>query len=444
MPRVLFVSYTFPPVGGAGVQRLTKWLKYLPASCWDTSVLTVGNPSVPVTDSSLGFDVPATTRVVRARTLEPSYSLKMAMAGAAEGPRRAISRWQSTLRAAAGVVLQPDPQVLWVPGAVRAGRRLLSEVAHHAIVATGPPFSSFLVAARLARKARLPLVLDFRDEWDLSSRYWENRPRDPLSRAVQSRMQAILLRRAQLVLATTRRSVAALAEQCRLVGSTARTTCIYNGYDADDFATSAAPPSTPGRFRLAYVGTLWALTDARPLVTGLRHLSERWPQLAGGLEVVVAGRRTEAQSALLAGARGQPFRVTLLDYVEHTAAVELMKNSDALCLLLSDVPGADRVVPAKLFEYMAARRPILAIAPRGEVRELLEDHPATYACDPGNAASIAASIAGAVEAHRVGQQTNWRGWDPERFSRARLTAQLAEALQAIATSGAVRHGASGR
>jgi glycosyltransferase involved in cell wall biosynthesis len=430
MPRALFVSYTFPPVGGAGVQRLTKWLKYLPRHGWDSSVLTVDNPSVPVSDASLGPDVPIATRVIRARTLEPSYSLKLAVAGGGEGGARP-SRWQAAFRATAGVLLQPDPQALWAPGAVRAGRRLLSEVPHDVVVATGPPFSSFVVGFRLAKAARLPLVLDFRDEWDLSSRYSENRPKDPVSRFLQARMQSHLLSRAQIVLATTQRSAAHLADKCRLAGSAARTTCIYNGYDADDFQPKATRPMVQDRFRLAYVGTLWALTDVAPLIEGLRLFADRSPQLAATLEVVFAGRRTEAQSAVLATAAGHPFKVTLLDYVDHVSAVEVMKASDALCLLLSDVPGAERVVPAKLFEYMAARRPIVAIAPPGEARDLLEGHPAVYGCKPSEPSAIAVSIARVVEATHAGQSVDWRAWNPERFSRARLTAELAETLATL-------------
>jgi glycosyltransferase involved in cell wall biosynthesis len=283
----------------------------------------------------------------------------------------------------------------------------------------------------LAKATRLPLVLDFRDEWDLSSRYSENRPKDALSRFVQARMQSHLLRRAKLVLATTARSAATLAEKCRLVRSAARTTCIYNGYDADDFQPSASEPVAQDRFRFAYVGTLWALTDVAPLIEGLRLFADRSPQLAATLEVVFAGRRTEAQTAILASAAGLPFKVTLLDYVDHVSAVEILKSSDALCLLLSDVPGAERVVPAKLFEYMAARRPLVAIAPPGEARDLLEAHPASYGCEPSEPSAIAASIARVVEAKRAGHSVDWQAWNPERFSRARLTAQLAETLKTL-------------
>src|SRR5436309_676692 len=84
--RVLFVAYQFPPVGGAGVQRITKFVKYLPYHGWRASVLTVANPSVPVMDDSLSADIPPGTIVRRAQTLEPGYALK-AVVSAGGGTR---------------------------------------------------------------------------------------------------------------------------------------------------------------------------------------------------------------------------------------------------------------------------------------------------------------------------------------------------------------------
>jgi hypothetical protein len=89
------------------------------------------------------------------------------------------------------------------------------------------------------------------------------------------------------------------------------------------------------------------------------------------------------------------------------------------------------VVPAKLFEYMAARRPILAIAPEGEARGLLQGHPATYGCHPADAEAIAGAIGSAVERDSVGNPLSWEGFDPTPFSRTRLAAELALNLRQV-------------
>jgi glycosyltransferase involved in cell wall biosynthesis len=437
-PRVLLVTYPFPPVGGAGVQRVTKFVKYLPRHGWDVSVLTVTNPSVPLQDNSLGRDVPAETVIRRARSLEPGYAVKATVASGTEGGvggsrRGGVKRLiAGPLRRAATLLLQPDSQILWRPGAVAAGRRLLAELPHDAILASGPPFSTFLIAAALARRVDLPLVLDYRDEWTISNEYWENKRLDPLSRAIQQRMQRRVLRAAQAVVATTRASTESLAKLIQRVGGTARASCIYNGFDPEDFAPDLSP-SRPddGRFRLTYAGTLWNLTSVAPLVEAVNRLVGRCPALAARLELVFAGRRVGSQAESLAALRESPCCLVEHPYLDHEAVVRLMRESDALCLLLSDLPGVGRVVPAKLFEYMAASRPVLTIAPRGEAWELLESYPGgrfVPADVDGIADWLASSIAGGGGQDGSGS-VRYKAGD---FTREHQAQELAELLGSLA------------
>jgi glycosyltransferase involved in cell wall biosynthesis len=432
--RVLFISYPFPPVGGAGVQRTTKFVKYLPACGWLPSVLTVANPSVPAFDDSLVKDIPEETLVRRARTWEPGYAVKTAViaGGTSEGRRRGglggVAK--GLVRGLAKSVLQPDPQVLWLPGAVREGKRLLRDVPHAAIVASGPPFSTFLIGARLSRATGVPLVLDYRDEWDISSAYWENKGLGRASHAVQTWMQHRAARAARVLLATTQASAAALETTRQRAGSTARVECIYNGFDPDDFppAPAAAPP---GPYRLAYVGTLWNLTSVAPLVEAVSRLAERSPDLAADLELVFAGRRTEPQQQLLGRLRGLPCRLVEHPYLSHDQALDLIRSADGLCALLSDLPHAQRVVPAKIFEYMAARRPVLAIGPEGEMWGLLREYPAAYTHAPADVGGVADSLAREIRRRRAGKAPAFGGWDGARYGRPSQARQLAGLLEAL-------------
>lgn len=391
--RVLVVSYTFPPTGGAGVQRVCKFTKYLGQFGWQPTVLTVANPSVPVLDRSLEADLPDDVAVVRARSWEPGYKFKRQAAGSQEQavkPGR-VTMKQRLMRIAGRIasgVLQPDPQILWYPGAVATGKRLLREENFDAIFVTAPPFSALLVGVALARYAKVPLVVDYRDEWTLSNKYWENKKLGPISNWVQSRMERRVLRTARAVLATTRSSAEALREHCAAAGSKALVSWIYNGYDSDDFAHRSVRPSDASRFRLVYTGTLWNLTSVAPLVAAIRRLAAQSPELASRLDVVVIGRRTDAEKAHLELLRDLPCRLITHDYLDHSAALDEMCSADANCLLLSDVPGAGRVVPAKLFEYMASRRPILALAPQGESWQLLDQYPLAYRFNPADADGV--------------------------------------------------------
>jgi glycosyltransferase involved in cell wall biosynthesis len=434
--RVLFVAYLFPPVGGAGVQRTSKFVKYLPEFGWLPSVLTAANPSVPLYDRSLLDDVPPELLVRRARTWEPGYALKASVAATDDRPTPGFGLlrglFKAVVRTGSNLVLQPDAQVLWLPRALREGRQLLEEVPHDAIIATGPPFSTFLVGAALSQHSGLPLVLDYRDEWGLCNTYSENRAQGPVTQWVQWRMQRRVVRQAQVLLATTRSSARALDAVRRRAAASAQVSWIYNGYDPDDFADFDPPCPLPDRpYRLAYVGTLWNLTSVRPLVDAVGRLTEQRPELVSCLELVFAGRRTGAQQQILDRLKGLPCRVVEHPYTDHRGAIEVLRRADGLCVLLSEVAGAERVVPAKVFEYMAARRPVLAIAPLGELADLLRDHPAARHFTPSDIAGIAQGLAAEIERHRAGRPAPLDGWDASMHDRRRQAQRLARLLSAL-------------
>ncbi len=456
--RVLVVAYVFPPAGGAGVQRVTKFVKYLPEFGWDCSVLTVANPSVPVFDETLAKEIPESTVVRQARTLEPGYALKNAVSAGSDtassstqggGLKKLI---KSMVRAVGNAVLQPDAQILWYPGAVKEGMQLLSELKHDAIFVTAPPFSSFVTGAALSRRSGLPLIVDYRDEWGISNQFQENRQKSSLSHCLQNRMQQKVLRQASAVVATTGRSAESVTESVKRANGTATVSCIYNGYDSADFPVStrgtdvACPESnmdaskdslvsTERRLRIAYVGTLWNLTSIEPVVTAIEKLAVEDSEKAARIDLVVAGRSTAAQDEILDRLQTLPCRLIREGYVDHRKAIEIMRQADVQCLLLSDVPEAGRVVPAKTFEYLALGGQILYVGPAGEVSEILADFPQTDSFLPAETDEIADYFSRRLEASRTDSEKADSAL-AARFERRTLTRQLAEILNQTCDTGA--------
>ena len=440
--RLLLIAYQFPPVGGAGVQRVTKFVKYLPQFGWQVTVLTVKNPSVPILDESLLRDIPKQTILARAKTWEPGYAIKslVARANTPSAPTfRSVIRSsiKNALRSLANGVLQPDPQILWVPDAIRMGRELLSSQTYDAILASGPPFSTFLVGRALSLRCGVPLAVDYRDEWDLANEYMENRKFGRMASFIQRRQQERVLRSASAVIATTQASAARLKSSLERAGSQARASCIYNGFDPDDFPAAANEQATrrsDAPLRVVYVGTLWKLTSMAPFGEALRALSNRLPDLGRRFKLVVAGRRTPEEQQSLDSLQAATGCVEQLAYVEHKDAVALMRSADILLANLADLPGTDRVLPAKAFEYLAVRRPILALTPRGELWSLLQQHPGTALFNPANVGDIAAFLEFSLE-HGVnpdvqqGLHADLDGLD--RISQCR---QLAEILEGVAAT----------
>jgi glycosyltransferase involved in cell wall biosynthesis len=440
--RVLFVSYLFPPVGGVGVHRVTKFVKYLPHFGWDCSVLTVANPSTPLIDGSLRRDVPVSTVVCRAKTLEPGYGMKAAVGGGTRDKTGGVIACakrmaKSIVRCAINTVLQPDPQILWRPAALREGRKLLKETPHDAIIATGPPFSSLLLGAALARSSKLPLILDYRDEWGISNAYWENKQHSWFSNMIQKRMQFSAVRAAEVLLATTPSSAKELERTSEAANSRARARFIYNGFDPDDFGAESRHHARTDygngvdRCRLAFVGTLWNLNPIGPVVNGLLQFIDRRPDLAASLEIVIAGRRTAEQEAELDRLEQSPVKVVRQPFMAHDEAVRLMHDADALLLINADKPETHRIINAKTFEYMAARRPIFVVAPQGDLWDVTVNLPGTIQVAPSKPEVVAEGFVKLLERHVAGVRFDARVWDITRFERKRLAHELAELLDDV-------------
>jgi glycosyltransferase involved in cell wall biosynthesis len=438
--RALLIAYSFPPVGGAGVQRPAKWTKYLPHFGWDVTVLTPENPSTPLRDDSLLAEIPPETRILRAKTWEPDYRVKQQMASTADAigrqslSQRVRSLAKSVAKTAALAALQPDLQVLWVHNAIQAASTELRRVRHDAILVTAPPYSALLIGAALKKRFGLPLVFDFRDEWDLSNRYLEQAPRGWWSRCVQFRMQRSLLKRADAVIATTQSSAETYQAKLVEVGNAAKSHCIYNGFDPEDFAFADGPLPERKRdetFRLVYAGTLWNLTDIEPLVLAIERLQQANSTLLSRLEFVCVGRKTADQQRLLDRVRHTACRAEFPEYCRHQEVAGWLHGAGALCLTLADVPGAERVVPAKLFEYLAARKPILAIVPHGEAARLVRRLRPDGQFVPRDVEGIANWLADRL---RPGRHRGLPGGSPEmlaEFSRPYLTGRLAEVLNSV-------------
>ncbi len=429
------ICYAFPPVGGAGVQRSVKFVKYLSAYGWYPIVLTVKNPSVPVQDTDLIEDIPPETTVLRSRTWEPGYRFKKQLLtpGTSEP-----SRWKPWLRNIASSWLQPDPQILWNHSAWRAGLAESRVTRFDAIYVSGPPFSSFLLGARFKQRLGLPLILDFRDEWSLSARYLENQPRGGRLYQRQMRLFESVIRDADGLLATTQASAAELRRCVDAIGATATVQCIYNGYDPDDFVPLTRARTPSDRFRMVYTGTLWRLTNIEPLVRAMLELTSSHPGLASKLELQIVGRRTADQDEYLRKLESTSIRMEITDYLPHLQSLKKGADSDALVLLLSDLPGAERVVPGKLFEYLALNRPMLAIVPVGETRQLLDrHHVSSFAAS--DIEGIRSWLVRSIESKTAGRWTETQGnaqqlsepIDLEWCNRIHLTEQLATLLDRI-------------
>ncbi len=368
--RALVVSYAFPPVGGGGVQRSVKLVKFLPELGIDPAVLTVRNASAPLHDHTFDRDFPPGMEIVRARTLEPGYGVKQATLAYREDEELPLrARLKGKTMHAAKQLLVPDAQVLWLPGAESAlARRLWGPRPDDVVFITSPPFSQFWLAPLARLKPGTAVVLDYRDEWStLRAAYGILQAQ--ISTVMDQVMETRLVRSAHAITTATEEFRNNLLNRFSFLDPE-RVVAIPNGYDPDDFP-SPLPSPPQDRFVISYAGTIFKLTGARGLLGAVRLLHERAPELAKLLHVRFMGRIVESEKPWFDGM--DRFGVETVGYVPHERVLEELGRSHMTLCLLDEAEGVERVYPAKIFELMNLDRPVLTLAPEGALTRLVRE-----------------------------------------------------------------------
>jgi glycosyltransferase involved in cell wall biosynthesis len=412
--RVLLVTMYFPPAGGGGVARPLKLATHLPELGIETHVLAPDDPKWVARDDEL--DIPADAHVHRARYVGPRGRLPAEELHGLSGADRALR--QATLFSRR--LLMPDEFVSWGLTAIPAARRIVREEGIDIVVTTSPPASVNLIGAAVKQATGVPWVADLRDSVAANP----DRRVDRLSVRVKERGQALVARlvakHADAVVTVSD----AISLEMRDLGAE-RVETIPNGCDFDDF--EGLEYRRGDRFRITHTGSFFGHRDPRTFLTALAE--------ADGDVVArfVGGLRSADQE--FAASLGLGDRVEVIPHVPRRSALELQRDSDALLLLLPDAGGRGRTVPSgKIYEYLAAERPILAaVPPDGVAAELVRRADAGIVVAPDDVAALRAAISG-LHARWAAGALEGGGLTPElreRLSRRTRSGEFAELLGSL-------------
>lgn len=390
--RLLLVTYYFPPSGGAGVQRILKWTKYLRDFGVEPVVLTVEAGAYPRLDPTLLDDVPAGVAVHRTPTLDP-FGLYARLTGrtrqeAVNETTGHIGEGDSVVERLArwvrGNLFIPDARVGWVPFAVARGRRLAAAGEVDAVLTSGPPHSVHLTGWGLQRLTGCPWIADLRDPWtDIS--YYDELPRAAAAVALDRALERAVLRHADAVVTVSPAWRDLLrAKVARAPGAFH---VIHNGFDPADFEEGPAPPD---RFVLAHVGSLYGSRSPEALWEALARLHEQGA--VPRLRLRLVGRVGEDVLATLAAYGLEPI-LEHVPYRPHREATLEMQRATLLLLTMEGAQHYQGLITGKLYEYLAAGRSVLALGPPdGDAAALLRETDAGAVLPSDDTAAIVAYL----------------------------------------------------
>jgi glycosyltransferase involved in cell wall biosynthesis len=406
MRRVLVVSYYFPPSPNVAALRMRGLARYLPAHGWEPVFLTAEAPgALPVPDEARAVRVPdpgpVSARLKSLVGFDPgrSFQEQLGVPSAARTGKRPWSR--KLFMRVKGLIVFPDEQLLWGRRALPEGRRLIREERFDAILSSSPPPTAHRIARDLQDRSRLPWVADFRDLWTLGHIYEHGRVR----RWVESVFEQRTLATADALVTVS----SPLAERLETLHRGREVAAIPNGWDARDWAGLEATAPEPRELAIVHAGSLYqGRTDPLPLLRAARKLLDARVldpatfriRFYGDSEPWLAG---DSAKLGLEGVVEQLGRIPREEVLRREASAQ------ALLLLVWQDPAEPGIYSAKVFEYLGARRPILAIGgpEKSVVRDLLERTGAGDYCpdDP----SIERTLERFAREHAASGRLEYRG-----------------------------------
>jgi hypothetical protein len=429
MKRILFISHFFPPTGGAGVQRSSKFVKYLPQ--FGVSSVVVTGHSDPDSrwspeDRSLLMDLPMDLRIFRAQ-LNPGDQQKSDF---------------HTLRRNAYLL---------------AARSAIREYSPDLILVSMSPFQDARIAAELAGEFGLPWVADLRDPWALDEfqiyrTAWHRREE-------VKRMESGLATTAGIIMNTPvakRRLIATFPALGKRP-----VTSITNGFDSDEFPQSDVRTRNM-RFRIVHTGTFHTklglnqkvkspiykilgkshrgvqLLPRSPyyLLRALESIAANDPKMLGDIEVVFAGVSSDEDRKLIAES-AVAGNVTMTGYLGHDESVKHTRAADLLFLPLHSIGDGEQssIVPGKTYEYIASGNAILAALPDGDAKRIVEEAGNSRVVDPADVLGLEQGIRHFYKQWKNGSLIYQRDASQVmKYERRQLTGELAEFLRAVIDS----------
>lgn len=458
MRKVLLIAYYFPPIGGSGVQRPTKFVKYLPEFGWQPYVISTDRPygdGAEGRDETLLADIPPGVSVWRVPTPQPQPVHRLAqwvgwrprqaaataaiIGAPAESPARTVealplsTRLRRALLAPLYLVQDPpvDPALYWALRIVPLAREIIRRERIDVVLTTVPPWSALIAGALLRRLTGRPWVADFRDPWTDNEFTYAPTPR---RRRFDELLERRLLDAADAVISVTPPCLEGLRRKTRRDDKPF--VLIPNGWDRDDFPDLAAvraglPPPAPadGRIVLLHPGSAYQ-GEPLPLLAALDRLATEGVALDRLCFHFIGYVHPADRQAIAGSPHARLFRLDP-QRVPHDEALRLMREAHVLLLLLRRGSSASS---GKIFEYMVSGRPVLASgAPEGVAGQMVR------ACgigrvvapeDVGEMARVLRQIA--TDYRRFAAQVYRPNWgEIEKYERRSLAGDLAGTLSGV-------------
>ena len=420
--KVLIITYYWPPSGGSGVQRWLKFVKYLRNFDVETVVYTVDNAKYETEDETLQNQVPTSTEIIKKSIKEPNNFFsnfasksKKTSAGFLDANPSLFGKLMQYIRANYFI---PDARKFWIKPSVQFLTKYLSNNKIDLIITTGPPHSLHLIGLKLKQKLAIKWIADFRDPWTEID-YFHQLPLTNKSIQRHRRLESEVVSSADCVL------VVGKTMKEKYLKFNQNIQVITNGYDDIENKTKVVLDS---KFSLVHIGMMNADRNPITLWKVLSELMNENKEFAEDLQLKFVGKLAHEVFESIEK-HNLNSTIEFISYIPHKEVVNFQKSAQVLLLAVNKVPNASGIITGKVFEYLQAKRPILAIAPiHGDLAEIITETNAGKVVDFEDEATLKKDILTMYKAYKD-QKLIVDSISIEKYHRKNLTRQLAHIIK---------------
>ena len=438
--KVLIVCYYWPPAGGPGVQRWLKFVKYLPDFDIEPIVYTPENPKYPIVDASMVAEVSDSVTVLKQPIKEP-YRFASLLSRLPFSRRETVKQLSSGIvpKATKQTLLQrlllfirgnffiPDARVGWVKPSVRFLENYIKTNEIDTVITTGPPHSMHLIGMKLKAKITIDItkklhwIADFRDPWTTIGYHDKLKMTERTKRKHKELEHRVLTTADQVIVTspTTKEEFSTITKK--------PITVITNGFDTESH--QEVPSSN--RFTISHIGSL--LSERNPLILWkvLDILVREHAPFREQFELKLVGKVSKEVVDVIKSFGLEKY-LTLVGYVSHQEAIALQCEASVLLLIEIDSEITKGIIPGKVFEYLAAKRPILGLGPKdADVREIITTTQSGYYFEYTEEEALKEAILYLFHNHTSKKWTEGREAYISKYHRKQLTQVLATCIHSL-------------
>tara|TARA_B100000579_G_scaffold73258_1_gene56231 strand:- start:67750 stop:69024 length:1275 start_codon:yes stop_codon:yes gene_type:complete len=421
MKKILIITYYWPPKGGVGVQRWLKLTKYLCKYNYEPIIYTPEDGFSPLEDQSLVDTISPRLTILKTNIFEPQkiFSFLFRKKVKSDILIRTKKSWLDKvfvwLRSNFCI---PDSRSFWIQPSIKFLNKYIEKNPIDLIISTGPPHSMHMIAFALKKQHQINWIADFRDPWT-GIEYFKQLPLLSFVKKRHINLEYKILSNADLTLSVS----PSWAKQLSDLGAK-KTAILTNGYDSEDYQINNVTVDS-NKFTIGHFGLYNELRDHDFLWKTIKEIVKHKLDFSNKLQFLFAG---EIHADFFMKIKTYQFDQKLIyhEYLNHANSIQYMMQCDLLLVTQGDAASVNGRLPAKFFEYLRARRPILAIGKKNsDLDKIIQNISYAWFVDFDNSTLLHNTI---LQIYELSKQDNIFDDDITEFSRESQAQKLIDLI----------------